>query len=674
MSALLQIRGFTLALLLPQQIKRNQHKIVTWLAKKCDVFHENPSIKYPHFPDRLAMKKQLLILAFLCPLSGFGQLLRPARPSSLQAFVEAGGYAASGGQTPFWLRANQYGIVPLTPTPGFVRGGLVIPYRTTRNRRLDWGGGANVVANAGSLSGGTTGAILVPELYLKARFGLLEIYAGRRRETIGLADTTLSTGSYIWSGNALPMPKIQIALRDYAPVPFTKGVLSVKGTFAHGWFPAQGFVNNSFLHQASFYGRIGKDSWPVRFYGGGNHLAQWGGSTTQLPSSLVENGGQLPSSFKDYLDVVTGSSLGYRSDVDSTKYSFFDRSNRIGNHLGTIDVAMEVQLKKLSFFAYRQSIYEAGALYRLTNITDGLHGLRIRNLQPAQHGIALTDVLLEYLDTRSQGGDVFSGAIRGRENYFNNAQYRDGWSYHGQTIGTPFITPGNSTRYPQGNDAFTNNNRVQVYHLGVSGLIGGVVSFQSKLSYSENYGTYNSPFSPVARQFSGGIWVGAPLSSRYGLNLTASLAVDKGDLYPNNVGGSVSIRKTWLHDRDRVKGPFTVVDSAQTSRPVQVATTAKPAPLGGAQTPADFSAKPMINKSPGPRQFTPKTGVAKTPVVAKQTATKLPPATPTDAKPVVLATTKPSTREAKPVRVGSSNSPMRSSDFPVIESPGNKRR
>lgn len=574
------------------------------------------------------MHKRLLLVGLLSPVLSLSQAQSPASRSA-QAFVEVGSYAASAGQTPFWLRTNQYGIVPLKPAPGFIRGGVVIPYRTTRKRLVDWGGGADVIANAGQLSGGLSPTVLVPELYVKARLGLLEVYAGRRREIVGLVDSTLSSGSYAWSGNALPMPKIQLSLRDYAPIPFTGGILSVKGSFAHGWFPIGGFVDNSFLHQSSLYGRLGKVSWPVRFYAGINHQAQWGGRTDRLPSSIVENGGQLPSRFKDYLDVISGKSLGYRANVDPTQYSDFDRTNRIGNHLGTVDVAMEVQLRRLSFFAYRQSVYEDGSLYYLANITDGLHGLRIRNLRPSSRGIAITDLLLEYLDTRSQGGEIFipGTALRGRDNYFNHQQYADGWSYRGQTIGTPFIPPASTTLYPQGTDRFTNNNRVQAYHLGLSGQLGAVVTFQTRLSYSQNYGTYSSPITPDASQLSGGLWVGVPLSARHGLNLTASLAVDKGSLYPENVGGSLSIRKTWVHDRDRLNRQFTAADSAQASQPVLIAAKLKPV---GKNAPA-----------------------AVTKPIAKP-------------KPVVLASTKAPVTKMAPVR--SENSYLRSRDFPVIES------
>lgn len=69
--------------------------------------------------------------------------------------------------------------------------------------------------------------MIVPEAYLKARWGIFELSGGRRREIVGLLDTTLSTGSYAWSGNALPIPKIQLEIRDYAPIGFTKGDLMI---------------------------------------------------------------------------------------------------------------------------------------------------------------------------------------------------------------------------------------------------------------------------------------------------------------------------------------------------------------------------------------------------------------------------------------------------------------
>lgn len=502
------------------------------------------------------MLYRILIIFVFSVTHSMGQLpVKLTRPAQL--FIETGTYGSSTGQTPFWQRANQYGIVPNQTTPFFGRAGASLAYRSDRVRRTDWGFGAELAGNAARQP-----TLLIPELYLKGRWGALEGYAGRRRELVGLADSALSSGSYIWSGNALPIPKVQVALPNFTPLPFTGGLLALRGFFSHGWFPATGFVNHSWLHQSALYGRFGKPSWRIHLYGGFNHQVQWGGQTDKLPTYLVENN-RLPSGWRDYLYVISGASLGYRKDWDTTSYSKFDRENRIGNHLGSIDLGMEMQFKRFSLYAYRQNIYETGSLFYLANISDGLNGLRLRRLNLPQRGLTLTELLVEYLDTRSQGGAVFRDVTRGRNNYFNHAQYRDGWAYEGHTIGTPFITPSGTNLFPLTGDRMSNNNRVQVYHIGLAGRFGRACTFQTKLSYSLNYGTYDGPIQPAAQQFSGALWVVAPLSVSRGLTLRASLAVDHGTLYQNTIGASISLRKTWSYGNAQpARSTFISLDDA----------------------------------------------------------------------------------------------------------------
>ena len=250
---------------------------------------------------------------------------------------------------------------------------------------------------------------------------------------------------------------------------------------------------------------------------------------------------------------VTGYRAGGTEDRTDGLTSF-DYANRVGNHLGSIDVAVAVRLTKFSLFAYRQSIFDDGSLFYLTNIADGLHGLRIRLPKP---DALVHDLVLEFLNTSSQGGALFSydggGANRGNDNYFNHGQFRDGWSYRGQTIGTPFITPqrGADGKIPFG--AFTDNNRVRVFHVGMSGTLTRFGSrsfvqkptYQATFSYSQNLGLYSEPFVPVKPQFSGIVTISAPVTWLNGALLTASVSADAGRLYPTSVGGYIGIRKHW---------------------------------------------------------------------------------------------------------------------------------
>lgn len=487
-----------------------------------------------------------LLLPCLLLLSGcYGQTPKPLHTRS-----ETGTYFSTSGQNPFWLRANQYGIVPGEHAILSLRQALRVDYHQApksrldslraANRRVDWGWGAEAVLNAGY-----NYRVLIPEAYVKVRVGRAEVWAGRRREVTGLVDSALTSGSFALSGNALPLLKFQVAIPDFTP---RQGMIAVRGFYAHGWFETDRFIQNTLLHQKALYLRLGKPTGRLNLYGGFNHQVMWGGNTEALPGGLIKNN-QLPATFRDYVDVVLGNTLGNRRNVDTNRVSRFDRENRIGNHLGTVDVGMEYRGRSLAVFAYRQSIYEDGSLFYLINIRDGLNGLRIRNLRPLNpSGFQLQSVLLEYLYTMSQGGLVFSDdpTQRGRDNYFNHSQYRDGWSRYGMTLGTPFITPSADSRPDLPRYGFTNNNRVAVVHLGVSGQVLDFFRFQLKASHSRNVGTYEVPFPGTVRQFSAALTVSAPLYILNGVTAKASVAADWGQLYPNCVGFYVGLRKDGL--------------------------------------------------------------------------------------------------------------------------------
>lgn len=471
--------------------------------------------------------------------------------------AEVGTYLSSSTETPFWLRANQYGLVPNQSPSATLRIGLYSEYDATRQSTGQWrkskydvGYGLNVVANANQNQLPYERKVLLPEAYVKVRRGIWEIYAGRRREKFGLADSTLSTGSYAWSGNAMPIPKIQISIPVFTPIGFTKGWLAIQGSFAHGFLSASGFVQNTMLHQKSLYLRFGRETSTIRLYGGFNHQVVWGGNTDKLQGTgLVPDDGRLPSSLRDYYYVVVGDRS---SRTDSSAYTYFEITNRVGNHLGSIDLALEVDLVRHTLYFYRQNIYEDGSLFYFINIADGLNGLRIRRNDPKA---LVRDILFEFLNTTSQGGPEFiigNAYKQGKDDYFNHQQFRDGWAYRQHTIGTPFIPPalGPQDQYPTG--TFTANNRVYVFHTGIAGslpahgrALSGPLSYQLKFSFSRNLGTYNNPFQTVRDQFSGYASVAAPLSILGGIQLSASVATDAGTLYQNSVGTYISLRKVW---------------------------------------------------------------------------------------------------------------------------------
>jgi Capsule assembly protein Wzi len=463
--------------------------------------------------------------------------------------AEAGTIISSNGETPFWLRANQYGTVPNQSPIFTLRGSIISDYKKAITKedqyklsKFDWGFGLNIVGNVGKEN-----QFLIPEAYLKAKFGAFEIYAGRRKEIFGLVDSTLSSGSYIWSGNALPMPKIQISTPNFVPLGFTKGFLSFKGNYAHGWFEnSRTDVKNFYLHQKSLYFRLGKPDWKLHFYGGFNHQVQWGGELLYPdPKNEFSINGKVGSSFTDYINVVTGRSLA--GVGDTTKNGINDALNRSGNHLGTLDFGFDINTANYSVLFYKQSIYEDGSLAYLSNITDGLNGISISVKKMSDAKIRLQKIVVEYLNTTSQGGveasDNTSSRLRGQDNYFNNGVYRNGWSYNQTSVGTAFIN--NISSITNASSLFFNNNRTEAFYLGISGVINNKINSEIRISNSKNAGTYPYPFLKVKNQFSGLISLNysPPFLEKAVINL--SIAMDSGELYKDNFGFYLGLKKSW---------------------------------------------------------------------------------------------------------------------------------
>ena len=485
---------------------------------------------------------------FLVLISGIWMNVCGQRVTQYQ--VDLGGMAASA-QTPFWLRANQYGTVPLQAPFLRLNARLSSDYRQADSVHArpvaDWGYGIGLVGNSGLKNT----QVLLPEAYLKGRLWAFELYAGRRRELVGLVDTLLTTGAYAWSGNALPIPKVQIGLPTFTPIPFTKGILSLMGVFSHGWFENENrLIKGSYLHQTYAYGRLGKPTWPFRLYAGFNHNVIWAGhAALGVLDTSVAAKGQLPSSLHYFPAVVLGTS-GTQPDQVATTFE----SNRVGNHLGSIDFAADVTISHWNLYMYRQFVYDDGSLFYGTNLDDGLSGLRLKNLKkPNGAGFFLRQITFEYLYTKSQGGDQFietSDKLRGRDNYFNHSQFVDGWVYYGRTIGTPFLTPQTEVRQSLPNHGpGIANNRVIVGHMGISALLFNTVDITTRLSVSQNLGTYPVPYPDSPRQFSGLVTASVPLRAFGGVLLNASVAVDQGGLLPNSVGGYLGLRKTGLLSR-----------------------------------------------------------------------------------------------------------------------------
>jgi hypothetical protein len=484
-------------------------------------------------------------------------------PKDITSEIEIQATGTTNGIVPFWMRSNQYGSIPLSGASASVIGKFTREYQERdKSKLIDWGFGFNGRAN-----GGKGPNLQLIESYVKGRLSIFQLKAGRSKDVMGLnGDTSLSSGNFAMSGNALGIPKIELSIPEYYRIPVLDGLFSFKGNIAHGWLGKTQILNEirgvdaiilykikntqpvSYIHQKSLYVRLGTESWKLNLYGGFNHQVFWGqeGSTY--------NGNFKLSPLETFFYVATGRTYGAKG-VPSSK---------IGNQLGSIDLALEYNFEAVKLMIYRQNFYDVGALSKLANIADGLNGLSFTNrkiFDSQNRRIGWRKLLIEFFYSKDQAGYPWSKPTKsGDEDYYNNFFYINGWSYYGLGIGNPLITAkqdlknGQATSY---GDFFV-NNRISAINIGFEGDVFNWM-LKTKVTYSSNYGTYatsvygNSTGSIRNPQTTNvftkvnqvSLFIEALKPIKQTINVGFSAGLDHGDLLINSFGLSLKAIKTF---------------------------------------------------------------------------------------------------------------------------------
>lgn len=292
----------------------------------------------------------------------------------------------------------------------------------------------------------------------------------------------------------------------------------------------------------------------VELEAGLDHWAQWGGVSSTL--------GDRPESFKDFIRVMLGGNGG----DDATKS---DQLNALGNHLGREYVRLNwnASLFKLKL-QYDMPFDDGKNIIQTQTFPDGIWTIDFSF--DKRNGI-VTDVLYEYTHTTWQSGDThdrvatheemthdygkyvywqdpkhfYYGRIveGGKDDYFNNGDYRSGWTYFGKTIGMPLIVP--AAPDSEGITMGVVNNRIRAHHFGLKGVICKI-PYRFRATYSSNWGRYvdkaDSFFANKPRQLS--LALEAELTQQI-TKLPVRFAVgaycDWGQLYQDSVGISLRI-------------------------------------------------------------------------------------------------------------------------------------
>jgi hypothetical protein len=485
------------------------------------------------------ISKLKIVLILLFVNSGF-TLLHCQIIKTPSYTTEVGSSIAVGQETPFWLISNQYGLLTPDKLNTWLKAG--IKTKLSADKPVDYDYCFEVVNRYSN-----DNHFYINQGYARLKLWFFTVQAGSMEEKFGNQDSSLSSGGLLWSGNARPMPKVAVYIPNYIAVPFTKGYLEFKGGMSHGWFGNQPFVKNYWLHHKYIYLQLGGPL-PIHIHYGFHHFAQWGGVSNTF--------GNLPHGFKDFIDIFFAKGGGSNSPVP-------EQINVLGNHIGSRNFGLDVNLKNYKTGIYWQTIFEDGSGKAYRNISDGLWGIYIHSKDKHK---PINGFVYEFIKTTNQSGPyndywllngvrylypIAGGVHReagGNDNYFNHFIYQAGWTYDNMTIGTPLITSPAISHGDQSN--YISNNKIIAHHFAFE---GGYNHFLYKVfyTYSLNFGTNNYylnrglyPVENAIYQHSIMLQANLLKTLPWGLDLKVTVGMDKGKMYGNNAGVMVSILKT----------------------------------------------------------------------------------------------------------------------------------
>lgn len=455
---------------------------------------------------------------------------------------EAGGVYGSGNYAPMWHFANKQGI-------GSNKNGWAYARAAVEGRNvfsncditLKWG--ADIVGGYN-----LTSPVFIQQAYFDFSWKRINISLGQKERWGYIQNPRLSSGALVESGNARPIPQIRIELPEYWNIPGTKGWFGIRGHLAYGWFTdeywqkdfvGQGATRTTGVryHSKAGSARIGNaERFPLTAEVGLYMVTQFGGNT----HNHLNNEGKLvdsPARFKDYLTAL----IPIKGD---SRYTIADQTNVAGNMLGSWfgtltwnDKAWKLRLTYEHVFEDHSQMFWEYGLW-----TEQLVGLELE-LKKFKW---IKSVTFEYFNLKDQSGPIYhdtNSLIPDQISCVDNNYWHHtylGWFNYGMMIGTPFTT---SPVYNTDGTLNLYNNRTEAFHFGIEGSPLEWMDYRLLVSRSNNWGTYDIPFTEIKHCTSGLMELTFRPEFMKKWSITASFAFDKGKLYGNNYGGMITITR-----------------------------------------------------------------------------------------------------------------------------------
>ncbi len=524
-------------------------------------------------------RRIFLFFCLLCVLPVNSQLLMKGSISTLVS-------VSSDQIKPLWNYSNSWGLVdPSGQADIYVKANGEVIFLNKENLVIESGLGVVVPSyNQNSI---------IHELYLSGSVYFIDYVLGKKAYSPLDHYDDLGTGSYLMSSNARPIPRISLGIFDYKTVPFSKGWLQVKGMISQGFLnedPEYGRVGKVLLHEKYAFLRINK--FFIKPYAGLVHSALFGGeysdgskipvdfwATFCAKGSELLGGGELTNAagahegFWDFgIDantVVGKMHLGLNKPFTDRNGYALNKAFRLNHDFILLFDWEPVNFKfidriVLEFFktdhqsgeGIPDPLFPEGFAKDPSRVGQMIFPWLIDDWDsfmaesfvgiPTPEGGWNEELFNQYWITNFNHGHYYGG----RGDNFNNSMYYRGYSYMGQSLGTPlFHTKSMVMQYAPGwqpnNYGFFINNRVRAFNVGIQGPINEQWKYSMKFTCSLNngswaekyYGRYSWILAPdyffekTKQQFYSHIEVFGINVFKTGLDFKGAVGFDFGELY-----------------------------------------------------------------------------------------------------------------------------------------------
>ena len=452
--------------------------------------------------------KIIFFICLLCVFYGISQ-------QKVKYGVEFLSANSTKSELPFWLITNNFGRIPSNSGSQINASIYNTPFLTDRYLTVSY------KASVTGYQSNEKRTFFINEMYASLNFLDGQLDLGVKHPKILWEGLSSSNGNIAMATNARSFPGYNLQLIHYIALPFAKNWLSFKGNYGDYLLMDNRSVKNTRLHTKSiFFKSKLNDAYDLVI--GVNHYAQWAGTSKIF--------GKQPSSFKDYLRIITGSSGG--KDARES-----DQINVLGNQLGSYLIQLNYKGEKTNWNFYWSHLFEDRSGREMANYPDGLYGFFMDFKKDKS---LITHLLVEFTYTKNMSYNP-NHLIRSFDNYFNNTGYQSGWTYFGNTIGSPYFTTEPVDDNGITNGVIVGDNRFMAFNIGVKGVFRKL-HYKTILSHSTYFGWFGNEYQPKPHQFSGLLEVSVPQFLNLPFELTVGTAMDTGTYRPVNFGGFLKLK------------------------------------------------------------------------------------------------------------------------------------